>query len=224
MKAHTQVQSYRGMLASLLGNLHITFITYHHFLHAYDQVFTHLKGELDSAYGWRLAPCLVNFHVQRRYTHSLAAEPVSLREPQSTVSKSRPFLFCNKDLDKCTNVVLHNNMPPPLPSPSFVMDTMAAPINPPPHSAPLRMPMVVPSTSLCHSPLVSPIAPSAVPMAMPSLTPTVSTSTAHIFVPHPTLSQYIPFMSPRSVHRHSPATYHLPAPSYLPFPAFNPML
>jgi hypothetical protein len=64
MKAHTQVQSYRGMLASLLGNLQLTVITYHHFLHVYDQVFTRLKGELDSAYGWRLAPCLVNFHVQ----------------------------------------------------------------------------------------------------------------------------------------------------------------
>jgi hypothetical protein len=52
------------MIAALLGNLHPTVVAYHLFLRVYEQVFTRLDGELDAAYGWRLAPCLVNFHVQ----------------------------------------------------------------------------------------------------------------------------------------------------------------
>jgi hypothetical protein len=63
MEARTQVLSYYGLLVALLGNLYPTMAAYHHFLHVYDQVFTRSEGQLYVAYGRRLAPCLVNFHV-----------------------------------------------------------------------------------------------------------------------------------------------------------------
>jgi hypothetical protein len=63
-EAHTQLRSTRGLLGALMGNSYPVVLAYGRFLHLYEQVETHLESKLDHAYGRRLGPALMVFHVQ----------------------------------------------------------------------------------------------------------------------------------------------------------------
>jgi hypothetical protein len=63
-KARTQLQSVSGLLGDLLGNTHPVLLTYDHFLRSYNCMEIWIERELDHAYGRRLGPALMVFHVQ----------------------------------------------------------------------------------------------------------------------------------------------------------------
>jgi hypothetical protein len=62
-KARTQLRSVSGLLGALLGDAHLVLLAYGRFLRLYDRMETRLESELDHAYGCRLGPALMVFHV-----------------------------------------------------------------------------------------------------------------------------------------------------------------
>jgi hypothetical protein len=63
-EARTQLRSARGMMGALMGNSHPVVLAYSRFLQLYERLETRLERELDHAYGRRLGPSLMVFHVQ----------------------------------------------------------------------------------------------------------------------------------------------------------------
>jgi hypothetical protein len=59
-----QLRSLCGLLDALLGDTHPCIASYHRFLRQYDCLQIRLEGELEFAYGRRLAPSLVLFQFQ----------------------------------------------------------------------------------------------------------------------------------------------------------------
>jgi hypothetical protein len=53
-----------GLLGALLGNTHSVLLAYGQFTRLYDGMETRLESKLEHAYGRRLGPALVIFHVQ----------------------------------------------------------------------------------------------------------------------------------------------------------------
>jgi hypothetical protein len=73
-EARTQLRSTRGMLGSLMGNLHPVVLAYSRFLQLYERLETRLESELDHAYGRRLGPSLMVFHVQLNIRKRIACQ------------------------------------------------------------------------------------------------------------------------------------------------------
>jgi hypothetical protein len=63
-ETRTQLRSVSGLLGALLGDDHPVLLAYGRFLCLYHCMETCLDSELDHAYGCRLGPALVVFHVQ----------------------------------------------------------------------------------------------------------------------------------------------------------------
>jgi hypothetical protein len=62
-EAHTQIRSTRGLLGDLMGNSHPMVLACGSFLHLYERLETRLESDLDHAYGFRLGPAIMVFHV-----------------------------------------------------------------------------------------------------------------------------------------------------------------
>jgi hypothetical protein len=63
-EARTQLRSTQGLLGALMRNLHPMVLAHGRFLHLYERLGIRLESELDHAYGRRLGPAMMVFHVQ----------------------------------------------------------------------------------------------------------------------------------------------------------------
>jgi hypothetical protein len=73
-EARTQLCSTRGMFGALMGNSHPMVLAYSRFLQLYERLETRLESELDHAYGCRLGPSLMVFHVQLNIGNWIACQ------------------------------------------------------------------------------------------------------------------------------------------------------
>jgi hypothetical protein len=89
-EARSQLRSARGMMGALMGNLHPVVLAYGRFLQLYERLETRLESELDHAYGRRLGPSLMVFHVQLNIRNWIScqldvAETECLSPPRTSV-------------------------------------------------------------------------------------------------------------------------------------------